>query len=96
MFKVGAVSHGVGCGSEIPASYSNVAGDFLYFFFIIPHLYTLLSGAMCWIDWVMSTVPMSKYDVDFEETQEDTLGLRQSGNDYQVIMFDIILDITIF
>ena len=51
---------------------------------------------MCWIDWVMSTVPMSKYDVDFEETQEDTLGLRQSGNDYQVIMFDIILDITIF
>ena len=35
---VGAVSHGVGCGSEIPASYSNVA------------------GAMCWIDYVMSTV----------------------------------------
>ena len=33
-----AVSHGVGCGSEIPASYSNVA------------------GAMCWIDYVMSTV----------------------------------------
>ena len=99
MFKVGAVSHGVGCGSEIPASYSNVAGDFV-FFFIESFLYNssphLLSGAMCWIDWVMSTVPMSKYDVDFEETQEDTLGLRQSGNDYQVIMFDIILDITIF
>merc|ERR1711936_1077265 len=64
---VGAVSHGVGCGTEIPASYSNVA------------------GAMCWIDWVMSTVPMSKYDVDNEETPEDTLGLRQSGNDYQSI-----------
>ena len=30
MFKVGAVSHGVGCGTEIPASYSNVAGDFLF------------------------------------------------------------------
>ena len=90
MFKVGAVSHGVGCGTEIPASYSNVAGDFLYFLFGIAHLYAMLSGAMCWIDWVMSTVPMSKYDVDNEETPEDTLGLRQSGNDYQVIMFDII------
>ena len=41
----------------------------------------LVSGSMCWIDWVMSTVPMSKYDVDNEETPEDTLGLRQSGND---------------
>jgi len=64
---VGAVSHGVGCGTEIPASYSNVA------------------GSMCWIDWVMSTVPLSKYDVDNEETSEDTLGLRQADNDFQSV-----------
>ena len=44
----------------------------------------LVSGSMCWIDWVMSTVPLSKYDVDNEETSEDTLGLRQSDNDFQV------------
>ena len=48
----------------------------------------MFSGSMCWIDWVMSTVPMSKYDVDFEETPEDTLGLRQSGNDYQVTILE--------
>ena len=40
------MSHGVGCGSEIPSSYTNVA------------------GSMCWIDWVMSTVPLSQYNVD--------------------------------
>jgi len=56
---VGSVSHGVGCGSEIPSSYTNVA------------------GSMCWIDWVMSTVPLSQYNVDdFEDT--DVLGLREN------------------
>ena len=44
----------------------------------------LVVGSMCWIDWVMSTVPLSKYDVDNEETSEDTLGLRQADNDFQV------------
>jgi len=57
---VGSVSHGVGCGTEIPASYSNIA------------------GSMCWIDYVMSTVPMAEFDVDLVEAEED-LGLRQGG-----------------
>ena len=42
-----------------------------------------MSGSMCWIDWVMSTVPISEFDVDNEVT--DSLGLRESGNDYQSI-----------
>jgi len=57
---VGSVSHGVGCGTEIPASYSNIA------------------GSMCWIDYVMSTVPNAEFDVDNVEAEED-LGLRQGG-----------------
>ena len=47
------MSHGKGCGSEVPASYSSVA------------------GSMCWVDWVMSVVPLAKYDVDDREVEED-------------------------
>lgn len=50
---VGAVSHGKGCGTEIPASYSNVA------------------GSMCWIDYVMSTVPKANFDVDIINPEDD-------------------------
>ena len=52
------MSHGKGCGSEVPASYSSVA------------------GSMCWVDWVMSVVPLAKYDVDDREVEEDPLDLR--------------------
>jgi len=66
MFQVGAVSHGKGCGSEVPASYSSVA------------------GSMCWVDWVMSVVPLAKYDVDDREVEDDPLDLRRVGdNEYQ-------------
>ena len=51
--------------------------------FSIVYKVFLLSGSMCWIDWVMSTVPISEFDVDNEVT--DSLGLRESGNDYQSI-----------
>ena len=61
MFQVGAVSHGKGCGSEVPASYSSVA------------------GSMCWVDWVMSVVPLAKYDVDDREVEDDPLDLRNGS-----------------
>ena len=37
---------------------------------------------MCWIDWVMSVIPLAQYDVDDRETPLD---LRTIGNEFRSI-----------
>ena len=47
----------------------------------IPSVYSKTAASMCWIDWVMSCVPLSEYNID---NSGDFLGeLRETGGAFK-------------
>ena len=46
----------------------------------IPAVYSNVAGSMCWIDWIMSCVPLSEYYIDSNSFDGD---LRGSGASFK-------------
>jgi len=44
----------------------------------VPAIYSSIPSAMCWVDWVMSCIPLAERDIDL--TDSDDFDLRQVGD----------------